>query len=196
MSIAEQYIDAVNQADIERLMSLFAPTATLSELEIHVTTLNPGIASHPPHRDPVAEGLTAFLAQPVSQARPGAHRARVDVHEGGAGRRVVADAAGLAALVARALPAVYAAIETASAAGRTSSIGAPGGSSDDRARRVLLRPHAGLRLPRPQPRAAVRGEGGRHRGHGQAQGHGHGRQRRHRGIRRRLRRPRRRGRTA
>ncbi|NTY59738.1 nuclear transport factor 2 family protein [Mycolicibacterium sphagni] len=30
MSIAEQYIDAVNQADIERLMSLFAPTATLS----------------------------------------------------------------------------------------------------------------------------------------------------------------------
>ena len=27
-----------------------APTATLDELEMHVTTLNPGVASHPPHR--------------------------------------------------------------------------------------------------------------------------------------------------
>lgn len=26
------------------------PTATLEELEMHVTTLNPGLASHPPHR--------------------------------------------------------------------------------------------------------------------------------------------------
>lgn len=32
-----------------------APTATLSELEIHVTTLNPGIASHPPHQHPNEE---------------------------------------------------------------------------------------------------------------------------------------------
>jgi quercetin dioxygenase-like cupin family protein len=32
-----------------------APTATLDELEIHVTTLNPGIASHPPHRHPNEE---------------------------------------------------------------------------------------------------------------------------------------------
>ena len=31
------------------------PTATLSELEMHVTTLNPGIASHPPHRHPNEE---------------------------------------------------------------------------------------------------------------------------------------------
>jgi len=31
------------------------PTATLSELEIHVTTLNPGIASHPPHHHPNEE---------------------------------------------------------------------------------------------------------------------------------------------
>ena len=30
MSISEQYIDAVNQADIDTLMSLFSPTATLS----------------------------------------------------------------------------------------------------------------------------------------------------------------------
>lgn len=27
-----------------------APTATLAQLEIHVTTLNPGLMSHPPHR--------------------------------------------------------------------------------------------------------------------------------------------------
>src|SRR4051812_46162045 len=26
------------------------PTATVDELEMHVTTLNPGMASHPPHR--------------------------------------------------------------------------------------------------------------------------------------------------
>lgn len=30
MSVAEQYIESVNQADIETLMSLFSPTATLS----------------------------------------------------------------------------------------------------------------------------------------------------------------------
>lgn len=31
------------------------PTATLEELEMHVTTLNPGAASHPPHRHPNEE---------------------------------------------------------------------------------------------------------------------------------------------
>jgi len=31
------------------------PTATLEELEIHVTTLNPGLASHPPHQHPNEE---------------------------------------------------------------------------------------------------------------------------------------------
>jgi quercetin dioxygenase-like cupin family protein len=31
------------------------PTATLAELEMHVTTLNPGLASHPPHRHPNEE---------------------------------------------------------------------------------------------------------------------------------------------
>jgi quercetin dioxygenase-like cupin family protein len=31
------------------------PTATLEELEMHVTTLNPGIASHPPHKHPNEE---------------------------------------------------------------------------------------------------------------------------------------------
>src|ERR1035441_3228189 len=27
-----------------------APTATVDQLEMHVSTLNPGLASHPPHR--------------------------------------------------------------------------------------------------------------------------------------------------
>jgi XRE family transcriptional regulator, regulator of sulfur utilization len=31
------------------------PTATLKELEMHVTTLNPGLASHPPHQHPHEE---------------------------------------------------------------------------------------------------------------------------------------------
>jgi len=31
------------------------PTATLDELEMHVTTLNPGTASHPPHKHPNEE---------------------------------------------------------------------------------------------------------------------------------------------
>lgn len=32
-----------------------APTATLDELELHVTTLNPGVASHAPHQHPNEE---------------------------------------------------------------------------------------------------------------------------------------------
>jgi len=32
-----------------------APTATLDELEMHVTTLNPGQTSHPPHQHPNEE---------------------------------------------------------------------------------------------------------------------------------------------
>lgn len=31
------------------------PTATLDELEMHITTLNPGLASHPPHHHPNEE---------------------------------------------------------------------------------------------------------------------------------------------
>ncbi|HTD96071.1 MAG TPA: cupin domain-containing protein [Edaphobacter sp.] len=34
---------------------LRGPTATLDELEMHVTTLNPGNASHPPHKHPNEE---------------------------------------------------------------------------------------------------------------------------------------------
>lgn len=42
--------------DVGELRSVVRqPTATLSELEIHVTTLNPGIASHPPHHHPNEE---------------------------------------------------------------------------------------------------------------------------------------------
>jgi XRE family transcriptional regulator, regulator of sulfur utilization len=36
---------------------LRAPTATLDELEIHVTSLNPGETSHPPHQHPNEELL-------------------------------------------------------------------------------------------------------------------------------------------
>jgi len=34
--------------EVRRLCS--SPTATVDQLEMHVTTLNPGMASHPPHR--------------------------------------------------------------------------------------------------------------------------------------------------
>jgi quercetin dioxygenase-like cupin family protein len=34
---------------------LRAPTATLDELEVHITTLNPGQTSHPPHKHPNEE---------------------------------------------------------------------------------------------------------------------------------------------
>ncbi len=43
------------------------PTATLDELEMHITTLNPGLASHPPHTHPneelviVSEGTVEVL---------------------------------------------------------------------------------------------------------------------------------------
>jgi quercetin dioxygenase-like cupin family protein len=46
-----------------------APTATLEELELHVTTLNPGQMSHPPHQHPneelviVREGTVEALVQ-------------------------------------------------------------------------------------------------------------------------------------
>jgi quercetin dioxygenase-like cupin family protein len=47
---------AVKDTDVGQLRSVVRqPTATLSELEIHVTTLNPGIASHPPHHHPNEE---------------------------------------------------------------------------------------------------------------------------------------------
>lgn len=41
----------VKQTEVGALRQFFrAPTATLDELECHVTTLKPGVSSHPPHR--------------------------------------------------------------------------------------------------------------------------------------------------
>jgi quercetin dioxygenase-like cupin family protein len=46
----------VKATDVGALRSLVRqPTATLDELEMHVTTLNPGLASHPPHTHPNEE---------------------------------------------------------------------------------------------------------------------------------------------
>lgn len=54
--------------DVGAIRSLVRqPTATLDELEMHVTTLNPGLASHPPHTHPneelviVREGVVEVL---------------------------------------------------------------------------------------------------------------------------------------
>lgn len=44
------------KSEVGEVRSLFrTPTATLDELEMHVTTLNPGMASHPPHKHPNEE---------------------------------------------------------------------------------------------------------------------------------------------
>jgi len=43
-------IPVIKNANGESRQFLRAPTATLDQLEIHATTLNPGAQSHPPHR--------------------------------------------------------------------------------------------------------------------------------------------------
>jgi len=44
------------KTDVGELRSLVRqPTATLKELEMHISTLNPGLASHPPHTHPNEE---------------------------------------------------------------------------------------------------------------------------------------------
>lgn len=46
----------VKDTDVGQLRSLVRqPTATLDELEIHITTLNPNLSSHPPHTHPNEE---------------------------------------------------------------------------------------------------------------------------------------------
>lgn len=46
----------VKQTDVGAIRNVVrAPTATLQELEMHITTLNPGLASHPPHKHPNEE---------------------------------------------------------------------------------------------------------------------------------------------
>jgi quercetin dioxygenase-like cupin family protein len=59
----------VKATDVGALRSLVRqPTATLDELEMHITTLNPGLASHPPHHHPneelviVREGTVEVLS--------------------------------------------------------------------------------------------------------------------------------------
>jgi quercetin dioxygenase-like cupin family protein len=59
---------AAKETDVGQLRNVFrAPTATLNELEIHVTTLRPGISSHAPHKHPneelviIKEGLLEAL---------------------------------------------------------------------------------------------------------------------------------------
>ena len=47
---------ASKQTDVGAVRQFFrSPTATLDELELHVTTLNPGLSSHPPHKHPNEE---------------------------------------------------------------------------------------------------------------------------------------------
>ncbi|UYY58174.1 cupin domain-containing protein [Sphingomonas sp. S2-65] len=60
---------AVQTTDVGAVRNLVRqPTATLDELEMHVTTLNPGRASHPPHTHPneelviVREGTVEVLS--------------------------------------------------------------------------------------------------------------------------------------
>ena len=60
----------VKQTAVGSTRSFFrTPTATLDELELHVTTLNPGQASHPPHQHPneelviIREGTIEALVQ-------------------------------------------------------------------------------------------------------------------------------------
>ena len=46
----------VHKTDVGEVRSVFrGPTATLDELEVHITTLNPGQVSHPPHKHPNEE---------------------------------------------------------------------------------------------------------------------------------------------
>jgi quercetin dioxygenase-like cupin family protein len=46
----------VQKTDVGEIRNVArGPTATLEELEMHVTTLNPGLASHPPHLHPNEE---------------------------------------------------------------------------------------------------------------------------------------------
>jgi quercetin dioxygenase-like cupin family protein len=67
------------KTDVGALRQFFrAPTATLDELECHVTTLNPGATSHPPHKHPnkelviVKEGTVEVLVNgELKKAGPG-----------------------------------------------------------------------------------------------------------------------------
>ena len=67
------------KTDVGALRQFFrSPTATLDELELHVTTLNPGVSSHPPHKHPneelviIKEGtVEAMVNGELKKAGPG-----------------------------------------------------------------------------------------------------------------------------
>ncbi len=55
-SVWEWHAIPVRTTDVGALRHVVrGPTATLDELEMHITTLNPNLASHPPHRHPNEE---------------------------------------------------------------------------------------------------------------------------------------------
>lgn len=61
---------AAKQTDVGSVRQFFkSPTVTLDELECHVTTLNPGLMSHPPHQHPneelviIREGTVEVLSK-------------------------------------------------------------------------------------------------------------------------------------
>jgi quercetin dioxygenase-like cupin family protein len=63
---------AVTKTDVGEVRSVVnGPTATLDQLEMHITTLNPGVASHPPHKHPneelviIREGTVETLSNGV-----------------------------------------------------------------------------------------------------------------------------------
>jgi XRE family transcriptional regulator, regulator of sulfur utilization len=67
------------QTDVGAVRQFFrSPTVTLDELELHVTTLNPGLSSHPPHKHPneelviIKEGtVEALVNGELKKAGPG-----------------------------------------------------------------------------------------------------------------------------
>lgn len=67
------------QTDVGAARQFFrSPTATLDELELHVTTLKPGVSSHPPHKHPneelviIKEGMVEALVNgELKKAGPG-----------------------------------------------------------------------------------------------------------------------------
>ncbi|PSJ40428.1 cupin domain-containing protein [Allosphingosinicella deserti] len=60
---------SVSKTDVGAIRDVVRrPTATLDELEMHITTLNPGLSSHPPHSHPneelviVRQGIVEVLS--------------------------------------------------------------------------------------------------------------------------------------
>lgn len=78
-SLFEWSAVSAKQTDVGAVRQFFrSPTATLDELELHVTTLNPGATSHPPHKHPneelviIKEGtVEALVNGELRKAGPG-----------------------------------------------------------------------------------------------------------------------------